>query len=1028
MSASAKKQRYLKETTEPAENIGPGGKNLHYNNQGLFSDPYLDQLADGNANHSPSVRRSWDTEGTPEFNETYEWMLSTWAELKDILPKKTEPQLEDLWIKPILKLMGWKLEVQDRYKKYGKTEIPDYSLFESQQSYIKAQGCKTDEAYFEQVCAVGDAKQMGICLDGSKLDKTNPSFQIVWYLQTTKKEWGILTDGRYWRLYTTRAKSQRSTYYEVNIEKFLSERDDESFKYFFNFFRKEAFVKDASKGQSFLDVVFESGEHYAREVEDRLKDRAFHLAELICQGFSESSSDFSAEGLQNLYNHSLYYLFRLIFVLNCEAKGLLNVGRQSDYYSSSLRSLCMRIKGEFDSNQKWSNRNLSYHHINELFELLKSGDEKIGIHGLGKEAFSSGDERFYKAHPISDAVLNTVLIELAFAEEKKEKKLLLIDYKRLAADHLGSLFEGLLEFKLEVSQGASKQVKLTNSSGERKSTGSYYTPEHIVDYIVSEAISPLVEGKSVDEILNLKIIDPAMGSGHFLLGTVRFLENVILTRLSDQKGRTVDPKLISWQILHSCIYGIDINPLAVELAKFSLWMYTAKAGFELEPLNDQLYICNSLVTSTSKSTPDALTKSPCIRDVKPLFEITDGEKFDAVVGNPPYAPISEPSLVDYFTKSFTAQNYQLDLYLLFLERYEYFLKAGGVLGVIVSNTWLQSVKLRGIRQYLAKTYVWKKILHAEDKLFDATVDTHVLIFNLGGQRKGKEVEVEVLKKGVISKLHSIPLEQITADGEAINILAGGATADIFKAIRKRTVELKDVCDVFNGVKPFEKGKGKPAQTAEIMKEKPYVVEGAPKPAGQAWMPLMRGSLMHRYKSLWKNDSWIKYGPWLAAPRDKAIFDAKEKIIIRQTGDSIIGTLIGSGIIVRNNLHIILPKKGVELDLKFVLGLLNSTLIDFCYYNMNPEKGEALAEVKKHHVESLPVLDCEQLSASERKIMQTISEKVSKVLSSKGDTATLQEEIDSKIFELFGISAKDQKTIREICGSFKKVKRTLENAA
>ena len=135
-----------------------------------------------------------------------------------------------------------------------------------------------------------------------------------------------------------------------------------------------------------------------------------------------------------------------------------------------------------------------------------------------------------------------------------------------------------------------------------------------------------------------------------------------------------------------------------------------------------------------------------------------------------------------------------------------------------------------------------------------------------------------------------------------------------------------------------------------MKTKPFVKENCPKP-GENWQPLLRGSLIHRYKNLWNQNSWILYGKWLAAPRDPAIFEAPEKIMVRQTGDSIIATIVGKGVIARNNLHIIIAKEPVNHA--FMLGLLNSMLGNFYYRQINPEKGEALAEVKKHHVEMLP---------------------------------------------------------------------------
>jgi len=115
--------------------------------------------------------------------------------------------------------------------------------------------------------------------------------------------------------------------------------------------------------------------------------------------------------------------------------------------------------------------------------------------------------------------------------------------------------------------------------------------------------------------------------------------------------------------------------------------------------------------------------------------------------------------------------------------------------------------------------------------------------------------------------------------------------------------------------------------------------------------------MQRYELLWDHDYWVKYGPWLAAPRDPALFSAPEKIVVRQTGDSLIATIIGPGFVIRNNMHIILPREG--FNLRYALGIINSRLMDFVYTMFNPEKGEALAEVKKYHVEQLPLRPFEE---------------------------------------------------------------------
>jgi len=1024
MAATAIKIKNIKQkSNQPSENVGPGQSPLYFKNVGLFSDPYLMKLNE--PTKDDFLNKHWETEALPEFNEAYEWMLSTWEEMKDVLPTLSEAQLENKWIQPILEKLGWEYEVQDRLKKWGKTEIPDYSLFESKKTYLKAQGCKTDESYFEHVLAVADAKQMGISLDGSKLDKSNPSYQIIWYQQITGRTWGILSDGRYWRLYSLRSKSKFTSYYEVNIEKLLSDRDDEQFKYFYNFFRKDSLTKLPNSNQCFLDVVFEKGERYAKEVETKLKDRAFVLAEHICQGFIQNFGSKSEIELDTVYSNSLAYLFRLLFILNCEAKGLLRVEKQSDYYVYSLRNLCLQLKSEFESNTKWSSQPKSYNYITGLFSLLENGDGTIGIYGFGKELFLKMNQTFFKKNGIPDNILNPILIDLAFAETTDEKDLRLIDYKRLSADHIGSLFEGLLEFHLEpATKGKAEEFHLVNSKGQRKSTGSYYTPDFIVDYIVRNTLDPVIGKKSVSEIMKLRIADPAMGSGHFLLGTIRYLEEIILCKMSEgDKSLKLEPSEIRWQILHNCIYGIDINPLAVELAKLSLWIYTAREGYELEPLSDQLFIANSLIDVGQKNLPEILKKDPKV-DLSKVEALrhTNG-RFDAVVGNPPYAPISDPELYEFYSKAFPNQEYQLDLYLLFLERYEKFLIPKGQLGIIVSNTWMQSLRLRKIRSYLCNQYHWKKILHSKDKLFDATVDTHVLIFTLGQDKKMKPVQIEILNNGEVTKLHEIPPESLATNGDAINILTDVGQSELFEKIKGRCKPLSTEFDVYSGITPFEKGKGSPPQTAKIMETKPFVVEG-PKPVGSDWVPLLRGSLIRRFQLLWKKDYWVKYGPWLAAPRDPKIFSAPTKIMVRQTGDSIIATKIGSGYIARKNLHIILPQR-IDQDLNLVLGILNSKLIDFVYYNMNPEKGEALAEVKMKHIEALPLPEFSKLTADQTKVAKKISALVEEILKkqdSSKNAALFDDElatINDLVFELFGLSKSEIKIIEKFCDANRK---------
>lgn len=593
-----------------------GEKPLYFKNVGLFSDNFMLNHLD--KSKDVYIMQNWETEDLPSFNACYEWMLSTWAEKREDFEKMKEAQLEEEWIKPILQRLGWEYTVQPGVLKHGKRQIPDYALFESSSQKKKASGADENKL-FDIATLVGDAKAMKIDLDGDAHDNTNPSYQIIQYMSYTGKDWGILTNGRYWRLYSTRAKTRFRAYYEVNIEKILNSnaREDKRFKYFFNFFRKEAF--SASEGtQSFVNYTFNEGQQYAVDVEKELKTRAFEVVEQIAQGFAGGRRNLDEGELKTVYDHSLYYLFRLIFILNCEAKGLLNVNRQSDYFTYSLRSLCMKLRGELSQNAKWSNQSVSYGYIKSLFKLLAVGDSAIGIHGFGNEVFESGKKAFYQDNEISDKVLNHVLVELACRYDKKAKEYKFIDYERLSIDHLGSIFEGLLEYRLSYE---GSELVLLNSSGERKATGSYYTPDYLVDHVVNETMAPIIEGKSAQELLKLKVCDPTMGSGHFLLGAVKFLEEAVIEKVTADEIKSISLTSVRKQVLTNCIFGTDINPLAVELAKFSLWMFSCQKTDSLERLADQLSCEDSLIPKSSH--------------YKDGFE-SASIKYDCIVGNPPW--------------------------------------------------------------------------------------------------------------------------------------------------------------------------------------------------------------------------------------------------------------------------------------------------------------------------------------------------------------------------------------------------------
>lgn len=293
-----------------------------------------------------------------------------------------------------------------------------------------------------------------------------------------------------------------------------------------------------------------------------------------------------------------------------------------------------------------------------------------------------------------------------------------------------------------------------------------------------------------------------------------------------------------------------------------------------------------------------------------MFDVKEG--FDIVIGNPPYVQLQANN--KELAKLYAPLKYETyfstgDVYCLFFEKAHNLLSNKGILAYINPNTWLQSLTFSPFRQYVTSHFEWNRIM-ITPKVFDAVVDTHCVIFQKNCILP--KCFIFIFDKGRHVYLHSIQRERIKSqDGRSINIIYDDAQMAIIDKIFSNSQPFITYFNVYNGVKPFEKGKGIPPQTSEIMKSKPYVCEGA-KP-DNSWTPLLRGSLIQKYKVTWSENYWIQYGRWLAAPRQPEIFEYPNKIVIRQTGDAIIATIIDNKFICRNNLHICIPRNGkIEL--------------------------------------------------------------------------------------------------------------------
>ncbi|MDI6761032.1 MAG: N-6 DNA methylase, partial [Candidatus Brocadiaceae bacterium] len=626
-----------------------------HQNRYLFSDYYLNEIL--------SEHEDW--KGV-DVKKPFEDLAELYKGVKDLLPGSSEAQTEERFIRPALKLLGHLFEVQPPVETAFGTRTPDYALFPDEEAKKKAHKCRGKKEYFKGVLGVGDAKYWDRPLDkklsaqGDPFENNNPNFQIDTYLRSTETRWGILTNGRLWRLYNRNTSYRLDTYYQVDLIQLLEQRNLEAFKYFYLLFRKEAFLP-LYEGKTFLDHIYEGSLDYAKRVGAGLKENVYESLRLLATGFLKMEKNgLGQKDLEDIRSNSLVLLYRLLFMLYAEARNLLPLDNPSYRNNYSLDSLRKEIRDKLDKGETLVPEAALYHsRLKGLFELINSGSEKMGVPAYNGGLFKPENHPFLEDYAVGDNFAVQVIDKLSRSEEKDRGKVF-VDYRSLDVRDLGSIYEGLLEYKLRLAeedlvvtkknnyiplreaQGSPSQeiirkgeLYLATDKGERKATGSYYTPEYIVNYIVENTLGPIVEKAEADirqkckelegkikasrgsnreayqkelgdvqtslddEVLKLKVLDPAMGSGHFLVRATEFLAEHIATNPYAHDAHTPEGEsaIDYWKrrVVEHCIYGVDDNPLAVELAKLSLWLKTVARGKPLSFLDHHLRCGNSLI-------------------------------------------------------------------------------------------------------------------------------------------------------------------------------------------------------------------------------------------------------------------------------------------------------------------------------------------------------------------------------------------------------------------------------------------------
>ncbi|MFX0063487.1 MAG: Eco57I restriction-modification methylase domain-containing protein [Candidatus Hermodarchaeota archaeon] len=580
--------------------------------------------------------------------------------MKTLLSSLNASQIELQFIRPLLKLLGF--EFDDQPPVLACSNINNktyYTLFlckKDKETAISLKSQKTSNNYFKLVTILCTVEQPDKNFDKGK--KRVSSILTRQYLRNTGVNWGILTNGRLWRLYFRESSYSFNLYYQIDLLNLLQSKLD--FRYFYCFFSSDSFRALRNKKRN-IDRIYNQNLKFSIDFETIFVEKAYTAVKLLVMGFLYySPNNLSARDLPVIYDNSIILFYRFLFILYAESRLILPMNSKK-YEKISLTNIRKEIMDPLKQEDFSISEKTIYERLKILFQFINRGSLQLGVNrtvyfipAYKGTLFDKEKYPFLLDKEISDKFLSQAIRVISYWKSA------FLDYKLLPIRYIGSIYEKFLELPLDgvktvlnapkMETGASYfsffedrlikaqfgDSRVRSSRDSRKLSGSFFTPDIIVKYIIERNLDSFIEdlqktSTSAEEILNLKILDPAMGSGYFLLEAINYLATKYLEQT--QILEEINPREIKLKIASNCVYGVDRNPLAVELAKISLWIDIALDNRPLPFLDHHLKVGNSLIGA----------------EIKPLFKLDFPENVLSI-------PLNEP-----FQKNTNIWNSDLDL-------------------------------------------------------------------------------------------------------------------------------------------------------------------------------------------------------------------------------------------------------------------------------------------------------------------------------------------------------------------------------
>lgn len=513
-------------------------------------------------------------------------------------------ETRNFWISPLLTNLGYNLTFNRTSEELNGKSFPIGYRDSSLDNFPMYVG-----GYHESLDKRPENKQL----------RVSPHAMVQEYLNYSEHLYGMVTNGRQLRLLRDASRITRLSYVEFNLEKMMEEDLYSDFVILYRVLHASRMPKKVDAGpDSIMEKYHQEGLEAGSTIRNKLGEAVKGAIKNLANGFinhpnNNALREAVAAGnidTEEYYRHQLRIIYRLLFLFVIEERNLVYADSKTpetkrfnhiyfNYYSLlRLRKLAKKLLPP-EANRHydlWQSLVSTF----SLFEKKEIG-EKLGIMSLqgdlfGYHAICNNQYDLHQCY-LSNSVLLGIIKSLSYFENDNGV-LIAVNYGGLDVEEFGSVYEGLLELKLDIKkiEGSELYSCSFDSSNERGKSGSHYTPEELVQPLIKHSLEYLIEDilllytqkkvnkeNTIKALLKLKVCDVACGSGHILLSAARRIAlTVAMVQTDEEQPNPLSIRKAMKDVVRSCIYGVDKNPLAVELCKIALWLEAYNPG---EPLN-----------------------------------------------------------------------------------------------------------------------------------------------------------------------------------------------------------------------------------------------------------------------------------------------------------------------------------------------------------------------------------------------------------------------------------------------------------